>query len=150
MWYIGARDREILRWTTEPAELTLEGFLEGLAGLDDSTRVGKAVVAADGRLAGNVAAVRDAAIAELSYWIAAESRGAGAATFALNAMTAWVIEHWPVSRLELQITPDNHASAAVAARCGYRLEGRRESCLACAGPDGTVVVYAREVVPAVC
>ncbi len=149
LWYIGARDREILRWTTEPERLTAEEFADGLAELDAVNRLGYAIVDADDRLVGNVAAVRNETIAEISYWVAASDRGRGAATFALDAMTSRVMADWPVTRIELLINPDNAASVGVASRCGYALVGARETCLSCAGPDGTVIVYAREVVPAV-
>ncbi len=148
-WYIGARDRTILRWTTEPDELTADEFVAGVAKLDGVSRSGFAVVNGDGRLVGNVAAVRDDGTAEISYWIEASARGRGAAQYALTAMTSWVVDNWQVARIELQITPDNAASAAVASRCGYVLVGRRELCLSCAGDDGTVVIYAQEVAPTV-
>lgn len=149
LWYIGARDREILRWTTEPDQLTVDDFVRGLAELDDANRLGCAIVDADDRLAGNVAAVRNGAVAEVSYWVAVSHRGRGAARSALDAMTARVMAEWPVARIELLISPGNAASVGVASRCGYTLVGARESCLSCAGPDGTVIVYAREVAPTV-
>ncbi len=144
-WYIGSRDDEILRWTTEPDELTVNEFVTGLADLDGIDRAGFAVVDAEGGLVGNVAAVRRGPDAEVSYWVAAPARGRGAAKFALEAMTAWVADNWPVSRVELLITPDNSASVAVAGRCGYTFTEKRKSCLSCAGPDGTVVVYAKDL-----
>ncbi|MDJ0953934.1 MAG: GNAT family protein [Acidimicrobiia bacterium] len=149
VWYLDARDEEILRWTTEPVELTVADFATGLAKLDGRSRAGFAIVDEDGDLVGNVAAVRTGTTADLSYWVASAARGRGAATFALVAMTQWVADNWPVSRLELQINPDNLASTVVAERAGYTNEGRRESCLSCAGSDGTVLIYAQEVSPVV-
>ncbi len=144
-WYLDARDEDILRWTTEPAVLTIADFEAGLAKIDGRSRAGFAVVDGAGELVGNVAAVRTGTTADLSYWVARAARGKGAATFALDAMTRWVGANWPVNRLELQINPDNAASAVVAERAGYTSEGRRESCLSCAGADGTVLIYTREV-----
>ncbi len=148
-WYLHARDDEILRWTTEPAELTFADFAAGLAELDGRNRAGFAIVDEEGELVGNVAAVRTEETADLSYWVAGAARGRGAATFALAAMTKWVVENWPVDRLELQINPDNAASVVVAERAGYTSDGRRDSCLSCAGADGKVLIYAQEVSPVV-
>jgi RimJ/RimL family protein N-acetyltransferase len=49
-----------------------------------------------------------------------------------------------VSLIELLINSENEASAVVAERAGYNHAGVRETCLSCAGPDGTVAVYAME------
>lgn len=147
-WYVAARDEEIFRWTTEPRTLGVGAFLEALAGLDGSERAGFAVAETGSiRLVGNVAAVRRGDVAELSYWIAPEGRGRGAATAALARMSEWVVDNWDVSRLELLIHPENAASIRVAERSGYAAGGTRRSCLSCAEPDGTVAVYLRRANP---
>ena len=148
-WYIAARDEEILRWTTEPEQLTVSEFRDGVERLDGTERAGFAVSDAATDLVGNVAAVRRGSVAELMFWVAAEARGRGVATFALSAMSSWVASNWPVTRLELQINPANAGSIAVAERVGYEYQEERKSCLSCAGPEGTVAIYARLVIPAV-
>jgi RimJ/RimL family protein N-acetyltransferase len=149
-WYIAARDDEILRWTTEPSALSAAEFEAGLQSLDERQRAGFAIAFTAGGPAGNVAAVRNGTVAEISYWVAAEARGRGAATFALVTMSEWVAANWPVDRLELLINPENLASFVVAERAGYTFAEVRETCLSCAGPDGTVSVFAREAGSAVC
>ncbi len=142
-WYIAARDETILRWTTEPRELTVSEFVETLDSLDGVDKAGFALTSGGSSLVGNLAAVRRGDVAELSYWVAAAARGKGAATAGLHALTAWVEANWDVATLELLIHPDNLASIGVAERCGYTLGETREVTLDCAGPEGVVVIYSR-------
>ena len=143
-WYIGVRDEVILRWTTEPAELTTEEFTESLAGLDGVERAGFAVTTPySSEPVGNVAAVRKASVAEISYWVAPGSRGIGAASAALGEMTGWVVDNWDVDVIELLIHPENEASIRVAERAGYERGELRSVAMDCAGPEGLVVVYSR-------
>ena len=61
--------------------------------------------------------------ASVGYWVAAPFRGRGAATAALEAISAWGFTLPGIARLELYVEPSNEASWRVAERCGYRREG---------------------------
>ena len=66
----------------------------------------------------------DAACIELGYFLVKASTGKGYATEAARAIIRFAFEHLMVSRIELQIAAGNTASALVAERCGFHLEGR--------------------------
>lgn len=58
-------------------------------------------------------------------WVLDPSRhGRGYATEAVRAALAWGFEHVGAASLSCIVTPDNHASLRVAAKCGFR-EARR-------------------------
>lgn len=61
---------------------------------------------------------------ELGYFLVAASTGAGFATEIARRLTAYAFLDLRVERVELEIAATNHASAAVAERCGFTLEGR--------------------------
>jgi RimJ/RimL family protein N-acetyltransferase len=65
----------------------------------------------------------DERTAELGYVLAAEARGRGVATAALQQLTAWAFEEQHMIRLHLLISVTNDASKRVAKRCGYQFEG---------------------------
>lgn len=145
-WYVAARDEEIFRWTTEPPDLTEEDVRTAMAAQADSPAVaGFAIAGPDDELLGNLAVERSAPeVAQVSYWVAPAARGRGAASEGVRLASEWAFRELGVSRLELEIHPDNLASRRVGERAGYRLAGWRRSCQSCAGPDGMVVVYRRE------
>jgi RimJ/RimL family protein N-acetyltransferase len=66
---------------------------------------------------------REARTLELGYVVAAEARGRGIATQALQLLTRWSFDEVGALRSELFITADNEGSKVVAARCGYVREG---------------------------
>ncbi len=110
------------------------------------TREGFAIVDADtGAFLGMAAAVHldeDAGEAELGYILAPEARGRGAATEALNQLTAWAFDKG-LARLELRIDAGNERSVRVAERCGYRREGLLRSVHFKAGRRTDVLIYSR-------
>lgn len=59
---------------------------------------------------------------ELGYWLDVNQTGRGYATEASAALTRVAIELGKVDRVELQCTPANTASGALAARLGFTLE----------------------------
>ncbi len=61
--------------------------------------------------------------AETFYWLAADARGKGLATEALELVTSWALERHDVVRAQLITHIDNTASQRVAERCGYLKEG---------------------------
>lgn len=145
-WYLAARDEDVFRWTIECPELDAAGFVADHVEENDLDRAHFALVE-NGALVGSVAAVRTDGVAELSYWVAPGARGRGAASAGLAMLCNWAADHWDVHRLELQIHPENAGSIRVAEKGGFVNAGLRESCASCAGPDGTVAVFSRDVPP---
>lgn len=62
---------------------------------------------------------------EVGYFVVATQTGRGVATEAGAAVVAVAFEQFSVERLDLQCRADNVASARVAERLGFRLEGRQ-------------------------
>ena len=127
-WYVSARDDEVYRWTTEPADLTVE---QARASIESHRALPRYAAFAvvdrmTGRLVGSVglAPVSETGeVAEVSYWIAPEGRGRGAATAAVRLLVSWAFEAWAqLERIELQTLPENAASQRVAERTGFKHE----------------------------
>lgn len=64
---------------------------------------------------------------EVFYWVAAGERRRGVATRSVQLISAWAFERLALERLELLTHPENVASRAVAAACGYTYEGTLRS-----------------------
>ena len=62
---------------------------------------------------------------ELGYFVVAAQTGRGFATEAGAAVVDVAFEYFGVTRIDLQCRADNLASAQVAARLGFQLEGRQ-------------------------
>lgn len=62
--------------------------------------------------------------AEVAYWVRPEERGKGIASRAVRAATSWAYGALDLSRVWLEIEPDNEASLRLARRAGYRFEER--------------------------
>jgi RimJ/RimL family protein N-acetyltransferase len=92
-----------------------EGSREGFAALDGERRfVGLGLAPEIDRGAGEL---------ELGYIVAREARGQGLGSEILRVLTAWAFDEVDAQRAYLIIDVENRASARVAERCGYRLEG---------------------------
>jgi RimJ/RimL family protein N-acetyltransferase len=123
-------DPEVLRFTRieEPAP---QGFARSWiaayeAGRRDGSREGFVAVEGDGRFLGLGLAPeidREAGELELGYIVARQARGRGIATEILRLLTGWAFEEVEAQRAYLIIDVENAASARVAQRCGYQLEG---------------------------
>ncbi|WP_280334281.1 GNAT family N-acetyltransferase [Nocardia wallacei] len=66
-------------------------------------------------------------IAAVGYWVLPAARGAGVASRALAALSAWALGEIGFHRLELDHSTRNHASCRVATKAGYLLEGTKRS-----------------------
>ncbi len=62
--------------------------------------------------------------AEVGYWVIPEARGKGAAAHAVDAACRWAFATLLLDRIELCHAVENVASARVAEKCGFVLEGR--------------------------
>jgi RimJ/RimL family protein N-acetyltransferase len=141
-WYVGAIDEEILHWTREPDDLTVEDWIACLPDVQ-SGRSQSAAITSDTALVGNMTVTQRRHAVEISYWISAEARGMGYASEALSATTDWVSDNLGPIPLYLEISPDNAASIAVAKRTGYTFSEYRLSTDRCADDLGRVAVYRR-------
>ncbi len=63
-----------------------------------------------------------AGVAEFSVYVERSERGSGAGTLLLERLCAWAAErgHW---KLVSKLFPENTASLALVARCGFRVVG---------------------------
>jgi RimJ/RimL family protein N-acetyltransferase len=94
-------------------------------GWADGTAAGLAIEV-DGHAVGSIAVGfkdPDQGVAEVGYWMAAETRGRGLATRALRLASAWVLGELGIERLELRADVDNLASQRVAEKAGFTREG---------------------------
>jgi RimJ/RimL family protein N-acetyltransferase len=70
----------------------------------------------------------DCKVAEVGYWIGQAHWGKGIATEALRCLSRYAFETFDLVRLQAPVFEWNRASARVAEKAGYKLEGRlRES-----------------------
>lgn len=61
---------------------------------------------------------------EIGYWLRTSETGKGYMTEAVNKLTQYALETFDAKRVDIRCDAENKASAAVAERCGYTLEGR--------------------------
>ncbi|MBU8856442.1 MULTISPECIES: GNAT family N-acetyltransferase [unclassified Micromonospora] len=127
------QDPEIRRWhTRRPA--SPEQVLDWFAHLHRSwrqetgaswavTRDGREVV---GRMTLGGVNLEDGEAA-CAYWVVPAARGAGVASGALRAVSAWALAEGRLHRLWLDHSTGNAASCRVAVKAGFRLEGTKRS-----------------------
>jgi ribosomal-protein-serine acetyltransferase len=100
--------------------------------VDDSTAVGQAGLHRLDRQVGR---------GELTYWVAASSRGDGIATRAVRCISRFAFSALGLQRLELLTMVDNAASQRVAEKAGFVREGIRRSALPIKGARPDLVVF---------
>lgn len=66
----------------------------------------------------------DEGVADVGMWVRADEAGRGLGTRVLEAMVDWADVVWPFYRLTWGCDARNVASARVAEKCGFVLEGR--------------------------
>ncbi|GHF58806.1 GNAT family N-acetyltransferase [Streptomyces sp. NRRL_ISP-5395] len=127
------QDEETRRWHTHrPSTVAqVEEWFDGYR-LDWERERGChfAVVREDGDVLGRVALRGldfDDGVANAAYWVLPAARGAGVATRALAALSAWALDDIGFWRLELDHSTRNAASCRVATKAGYRLEGTKRN-----------------------
>jgi RimJ/RimL family protein N-acetyltransferase len=123
-------DADVLRFTRLPVPPPPGYARDWLdryeAGRRDGTREAFAAVDDDGTFLGLALAVdidREAREVELGYIVAPAARGRGVARAMLDELTRWAFAELDAMRITLIIDVENRASARVAERCGYVLEG---------------------------
>ncbi|MCW2960484.1 MAG: acetyltransferase [Thermoleophilia bacterium] len=85
----------------------------------------------------------DHGTAWISYWVTPVARGAGLATRAVATLADWGFDRLELERIELAHRVNNPASAVVAARAGFLVEGTQRAKLRYAGERFDVVTNAR-------
>lgn len=61
---------------------------------------------------------------EIGYWLRTPMEGQGYITEVVRHFTAFLMDEQGAKRIEIRCDAENSRSAAVAERCGYRLEAR--------------------------
>lgn len=134
-----ARDPEIARWTTVPANYTEHDarayLLQRYDALHSGTMAPFAIVAADppGELLGSISLMRledEHRRGEVGYWLAQEARGQGHATRAVKLICDWGFAVLGLERIALIAATGNRASQAVAERAGFSREAVLRSYMA--------------------
>jgi RimJ/RimL family protein N-acetyltransferase len=103
-------------------------FIEGSdRGWAEGNRAGFVIAhAADGDGLGTIGLrlfADDAGLASVGYWLRREARGHGAATIAVQLVSAWAFDELGIKRLSLFTLSGNVASQRVAERAGFTREG---------------------------
>jgi RimJ/RimL family protein N-acetyltransferase len=144
------RDPEILRWRHRP-EATVDAagayIADRLASWARDERCSWAVCdPATGRMLGEVELVYldlPMGTAEATCWALPEARGRGMTSTALGAVVRFGFSGLGLHRVAYLWAVGNTASARVAARCGFVVEGRQRSAWAVDGHRTDVMVSAR-------
>ena len=66
---------------------------------------------------------RSSYIFQGGYWVDADFWKKGVATHALRLVNAYLLNAWNAQRIQAVVETDNHGSARVLEKCGYRQEG---------------------------
>lgn len=143
-WYaVESRDEEIQRFTTEPPTLSEDDVARAIARLAElPDSVGFVVTdARTGRRQGNIALYLKDGVGHVSYWIAAEARGQGAATRAVRILSRWAFAVFAIVELCLETRVDNLASRRVAEKAGFVRDERRDRVREVKGERWQMVAY---------
>jgi len=134
-WYVDqVSDPEIQRFTSEPADLTVERATASISAVAANPELLCWAITAAGtdELLGNAGV--HASTGEMYYWVAAPARGRGVATAAVRLMTAYCFHNCDIPELSLLVRPGNNASIRVAEKSGF------------ANPSTTELAEVRELV----
>ncbi len=127
------QDHEIRRWHTRRplTEAHVQEWFDTYRRDWESERGGHWAITRDGgEVLGRIATRGwdfDSGIAGVAYWVLPAARGAGVATSAVNALSAWALGEAGFYRLHLDHSTRNHASCRVATKAGFLLEGTKRS-----------------------
>jgi RimJ/RimL family protein N-acetyltransferase len=144
-------DDDTRRFTFLPVDATEEWIAGWLGryedGWGDGTRAGFSIRdARNGAFLGFAAIVRldlEHEQGEIGYVVSPHARGRGAAVAAVRLITGWGFGTLGLKRLELRINTGNEASARVAERSGYRLDGILRSLAFKDGRRSDTAVWSR-------
>lgn len=145
-WYAeSVRDPLIQQFTTDSPTLDAEAVLAAILRLRGSDREEGFVIrdSVTGQRLGNIALHHDGMTGEISYWVAADARGRGAATRAVDLFASWAFEHLQLDELWLRAHRDNIASQRVAVRAGFHRDPGRDMIQHAKGAAWPMLGYAR-------
>ncbi|MGY1855424.1 GNAT family N-acetyltransferase [Modestobacter sp. SYSU DS0290] len=126
-----SRDPEVIRWTTHPPQLDEPTARQRMAEVADRARrrLGQryAVCPVEGGVEGGAVGMAALTVERspepsVGYALLPAGRGRGLAVASVRLMTDWLLSVGHPC-VQLGMLPDNEASAAVAARAGYRDRG---------------------------
>ncbi|MFI7696983.1 GNAT family N-acetyltransferase [Nonomuraea sp. NPDC049655] len=144
-WYAeSTRDPLIQRFTTDSPTLDAAQVLAAIvrlreAGDEEGFLICDSIT---GQRLGNIALRHDGQTGEISYWVAAEARGRGAATRAVALFSAWTFQNVGLRELWLRAHRDNVASQQVASRTGFRRDPQRDKTQEAKGEVWPMLGYA--------
>lgn len=124
-------DEEIRRWHTRrpSSETRVREWFDTYRQDWEREKGGHWAIARDGgEVLGRIALGSvnlDDGIAGVGYWVLPAARGAGVASHAVSALSAWALDEIGFHRLQLDHSTRNHASCRVATKSGYLLEGTK-------------------------
>jgi RimJ/RimL family protein N-acetyltransferase len=129
-------DAEVARWTAVPADASVAAARRWIQGEERRRAAGVAMdlviteLGSPRQIHGEVGIAMvdaDRRWAELGYWLAPGSRGAGRAAAAARLFADWVLRELPVARLVARTQPDNAAAGRVAEAAGLARAGELET-----------------------
>jgi RimJ/RimL family protein N-acetyltransferase len=123
------QDADIRRWNGAGSASREEAlaFIHRRNDWDSGSHRSWAIGSPSGELLGSVslhAIDLEQGAAEIGYWTAPFARGRGAAAAGVSAACAWAFEAVPLERIVILHAVENVASARVAEKAGFTLEGR--------------------------
>jgi RimJ/RimL family protein N-acetyltransferase len=135
------QDADVQRWTSVPSPYSREDAHAGVTerapgGWRAGTAATWAVLdATTGELLASVGlhGIADGH-AELGYWCTPAARGRGVVSEAVAAVCRWGFGALDLERITWDALVGNHASLAVAQKCGFTVEGLRRRAVSVGGP----------------
>ena len=143
-------DPLIQRFTSESPTVTVEEVRAAIAELLTGSPGAAGFLIADAvtnRRLGNIALTHDGTTGDVSYWVAADARGRGAATQALRLLSGWAFATLRLSELRLWTHIDNLGSRTAAERAGYRRDPARDQNRQIKGQTWPTIAYVQRRQP---
>lgn len=144
----GLSDEEMARWLDLPADQPRSALADAVARWQQLYAEDRAVVSFVIELAGQPGPVGTVEVRRTSegvgsvFWTTYKPfRGRHVAQRAVRMLAAYAFGELGLERLQAEIDPDNHASARVAIRVGFRREGRLRGSTTLAGERHDSYVY---------
>lgn len=145
------RDPEIPRWTYMARDMDTAAARDWIVrskrlAAQDRAAIFAIVDRARGQAVGTVGLGNfdwRSAVADVFYWVGAESRRRGFATRAVRMISDWGFTTLSLCRIQLLAHPDNVASHAVAERAGFTYEGTLRSAVVNKGERWDLKLFAR-------
>jgi RimJ/RimL family protein N-acetyltransferase len=115
-------DPEIARWLRVPSPYTIDSaraYLDTVKRWWDSGEAYALAIADASTIIGSISIQPGAERPSIGYWLAADARGRGIATRAVEAIAGWAAERFGLTEAWIFAQPANVASCRVALRAGF-------------------------------